>query len=428
MDIKSKLTIAVLVVAVLTALCLLARSGAGGRFIVVRPAAVALYREGDTNARDDELLYGHTGDVEAGPDRHRRYTVRTAYGYRTQVSRDDILLDTARAAEWERNAGHLVAAPFADVLPVPDPRAYPPLVTLPRGALLAVSGEEGDCFRVSLHNGATGYVRKPSLRALRKWEETDEAENRRRVVADAESYLGTAYRWGGKTPEGIDCSGLASMAYLLNGLAIHRNSQPRPGYPIALLHVEVGPEGKFSMENLAGAKPGDLIYWKGHMGVYVGEGKYIHANATSFDARVNSLLEGDAEYRADLAAPKAVHTWGTAYPAEPDRLIVRRLEAEPAGGEREFRFHARADGYAPTRAVLYPEGEGKGKPALPIADPRRMLYDDPDSDHADVPRHRYAAPGRYRSALVLINDAGWRPGGKDIVSDVFVMPEELVVE
>lgn len=404
-----------------------APTGAG--VVVVKPAAPALYLDKGRDALDDELLHGMTGEVVRNIDANRRYGVRTFYGYTVLIHKDDIRIDTTAVEKWRREAKHRVAAPFVDVTASPDLHAYPPLATLPRGALLAVRGEEGEhYYRVGLADGSSGFARKTSLREIRAWADAGEEENRRRVVADALSYLGAPYRWGGKTPAGIDCSGLASMAYLLNGLAIYRNSRPQPGYPVALLHVAAPPSGGHTRDSLAGAKPGDLIYWQGHEGIYLGDGKYVHANATSYDVRVNSLVAGDADYREDLADPAAILAWGTAYPAEPGKLIVKELRAVADGEKGRYRFYAKAEGYAPTSGILYPEGVGEGKPAIAIANPRYMLYDDAASEHEAVPRHRYAAPGAYRPAIVLVNETGWRPNGESMRSEVFAMPGEVVVE
>lgn len=70
------------------------------------------------------------------------------------------------------------------------------------------------------------------------------------VTATARSYLGVHYRWGGKTPMGIDCSGLTSMSYLLSGVVIYRDAEIREGFP-------VHPIPRSSM------RPGDLLYFPG---------------------------------------------------------------------------------------------------------------------------------------------------------------------
>ena len=45
-------------------------------------------------------------------------------------------------------------------------------------------------------------------------------------------YMGTHYRWGSKSPRGIDCSGMVSMAYMLCGIFIHRDAKLLEGYPL----------------------------------------------------------------------------------------------------------------------------------------------------------------------------------------------------
>lgn len=416
----------VLCAAALAALPARGADGSGDLWAVVTaPMAPTLY-DGE---RDDEVLYGMIGEVLTDRDDQGLYGVRMQYGYKTSIEGQHVALVSRDEAEaWRASVTHQVIAPFADVLPDARTESYPPLITLPRGAYLKVGepdSEDARWLRAELFGGRTGWVNKNLVRELRAWGQEEAV--RAALTADAELYLGVGYRWGGKTPYGLDCSGFTSMVYMLNGLDIYRNSRPEAGYPIALMHVEGTPEDAHTAETLAAAKPGDLVFWGGHVGFYVGNGKYIHSNGSSFNTRVNSLISGDEDFRADLAKPSAIYTWGTAFPAEPNRLVVRRFYALPftSGDQTGYRFYARADGYAPNRAILYPEG--KDGPAIEVGRTRRMLYDNPASEHKDVPVYFYPKPGSYRPTLVLVNDEGYRPEGKTISSDLAEMTEPIAV-
>jgi cell wall-associated NlpC family hydrolase len=103
-------------------------------------------------------------------------------------------------------------------------------------------------------------------------------------------YDPTQYRWGGKSPLGIDCSGLTSMAYMLNGILTYRNAQLKEGFPIHEIKRE-------------DIKEGDLLYWPGHIAMYIGDERYVHCTAhhLSPGMRVNSLNPAHDDYREDLA-------------------------------------------------------------------------------------------------------------------------------
>ena len=130
----------------------------------------------------------------------------------------------------------------------------------------------------------------------------DEETFRKSVVDTAMLYLNTQYRWAGKTPNGIDCSGLCSMAYMLNGVYIYRDAELAEGFPI---HRIVTAEAWENDRKAAIAKlrPADLIFYKGHVTMYIGNGKYIHATgkAGSDGVVINSFDETDPLYRKDLA-------------------------------------------------------------------------------------------------------------------------------
>lgn len=106
---------------------------------------------------------------------------------------------------------------------------------------------------------------------------------REELVRTAKRFLGVPYRWGGEDRKnGFDCSGLTMVSYRLNGLALPRNSrmQFRAGRAVS--------KGKL--------KKGDLVFFatKGgkrvtHVGMYAGNGRFIHAPRTGKTVRFASL-------------------------------------------------------------------------------------------------------------------------------------------
>ena len=83
------------------------------------------------------------------------------------------------------------------------------------------------------------------------------------VIAAAYSQLGVPYVWGGTTPGvGLDCSGLTQYCYRQAGIAIPRNSEDQAAF---------GRKVPVSQ-----ASPGDILWRPGHVGIYIGDDRYIH--------------------------------------------------------------------------------------------------------------------------------------------------------
>lgn len=85
-------------------------------------------------------------------------------------------------------------------------------------------------------------------------------------VAQAERFVGVPYLWGGRSARGIDCSGLVQVALLATGMTAPRDSDMQA----ALLGTEIGPK--------APLRRGDLLFWKGHVGIVRDAATLIHAN------------------------------------------------------------------------------------------------------------------------------------------------------
>jgi cell wall-associated NlpC family hydrolase len=106
------------------------------------------------------------------------------------------------------------------------------------------------------------------------------------VLQRALALLGTPYRWGGTDPnKGFDCSGLVGYVFR-NALGIEL---PRVSRQMAQSGELVTDKAKLAA--------GDLVFFgrKGrvdHVGIYVGEGRFVHAPRTGRDVTVSSLDDG----------------------------------------------------------------------------------------------------------------------------------------
>jgi cell wall-associated NlpC family hydrolase len=98
-----------------------------------------------------------------------------------------------------------------------------------------------------------------------------------RLVGFAEHFVGTRYVWGGTSPSGFDCSGLVQFVYAHFGIPL-----PRTTY---------GQFGRGRRVSRWGLRPGDLVFFDGvgHVGMYVGNGRFIHAPHTGTRVRIQML-------------------------------------------------------------------------------------------------------------------------------------------
>jgi len=82
----------------------------------------------------------------------------------------------------------------------------------------------------------------------------------------AERFLGVPYLWGGKTNLGLDCSGLVQVALTACGLPCPRDS-------------DMQKQALGTTIDIAHARRGDLVFWKGHVGIMTDGFMLLHANA-----------------------------------------------------------------------------------------------------------------------------------------------------
>jgi len=112
------------------------------------------------------------------------------------------------------------------------------------------------------------------------------AATRLQIVRSALGFLGTPYRWGGPSAQtGFDCSGLVMTSYRLSGLALPRTSREQyaGGVPV----------------RQGGLREADLVFFAtegaqvpSHVGIYIGDGRFVHAPGSGGTVRIDELSSG----------------------------------------------------------------------------------------------------------------------------------------
>jgi len=186
--------------------------------------------------------------------------------------------------------GHAHTAPDAGDAPAPTAAGpvsrfgTPPPRFLPWGARAAAAHD--------------GRVRLPDGRALLPGDPSrlpDPVALRARhplrgsaVVGTATGWLGTPYLWGGRTPEGADCSGMVQAVYAAHGVPLPRDSGDQ---------LAAGPEAPGAAEDPAGRCPGDLLFFGAsrtevtHVAVCAGGTRIVHVAAARGAASLDDLEE-----------------------------------------------------------------------------------------------------------------------------------------
>jgi len=129
----------------------------------------------------------------------------------------------------------------------------------------------------------TFFIVFPEDYTAARIKKTGKGDLRQELVNTAKRFIGIPYRWGGTTAKnGFDCSGLTMVSYRLNGLNLPRvsRSQYKAGKWVAKSKL----------------RPGDLVFFatKGgkrvtHVGMYAGNGEFIHAPRTGKNVRMEKL-------------------------------------------------------------------------------------------------------------------------------------------
>ncbi len=157
----------------------------------------------------------------------------------------------------------------------------------PRGALLLALALLAGCSQTPPRGPSPApYATSPA----RSWFALSRDDHAQELVIYALGLLDTGYRFGGKNPEaGLDCSGMVSYV-------VEQVSGKKLPYNAAGIAERTRPVS-------AGAiRPGDLVFFNtlgraySHMGIYVGDGKFIHAPNSRGKVRVDRL---DNRYFAD---------------------------------------------------------------------------------------------------------------------------------
>jgi cell wall-associated NlpC family hydrolase len=223
-------------------------------------ASTAIRREPDAAAEQvDQLLFGETFRV-----------IETGRGWGWGQAGRDGYVGHVFLADLKPGviaATHRVSALRAYAFSRPDIKSRP-LALLSLGALVAAEGEEGRFLKAE----GSGWITASQLKPIGEVE-TDPA-------AVAERFLGAPYQWGGRESLGLDCSGLMQQALNACGRSCPRDSdqQQALGRPVTLVELARG----------------DLLFWKGHVGMMLDAERFLHSTAFYMQVAIEPVSEAIA--------------------------------------------------------------------------------------------------------------------------------------
>ena len=211
-----------------------------------------------------------------------------------------ILLDA-----WKKSPRFVYNQISGNAFDMPDQKGL--VVTdLVIGDLFEVEGEVKDYLKIRIPGGRNAYMKKTECLSWEEW--TTRTPDVQTMISVVRQMMGTPYLWGGTSSKSADCSGFTKTAYYTQGIILARDASQQARY---------GEHPDFT--NLAALKPGDLLFFGRsiqkvtHVGLYMGNGKYIHSSGM---VRINSIDPADptfnlTERRSLVSASRILNSLNT---------------------------------------------------------------------------------------------------------------------
>ena len=269
---------------------------------VVRASVTPLFATPDSHGEvETECLLGERFDIEDEVEGWCRGQLLTD-GYSGWVSSAAL----CECDDWAPT--HRLCVPLTIVTrqpsiksPVVARLSLGSLLSLRHDAAVAATGRD-DGIAVWLPGAAQpGYLPRTHVRPL--------AQRDQDWVATAEALGGSPYSWGGRSATGLDCSALVQLAAQGGGINMPRNSSQQQNCGQAIASAEP-------------LQRGDLIFWRGHVGIMQDSEQLLHANAHHMQVASEPL----AQAAARIASVSGAATTAT---GAGDVTARRRLQQQP---------------------------------------------------------------------------------------------------
>ncbi|PHN05554.1 C40 family peptidase [Flavilitoribacter nigricans] len=166
------------------------------------------------------------------------------------------------------------------------------------GNILLNEGENGAYRAVAFPDGRRGFVPEEQISGQTPWLETKHDLRIPQIVGTALSMMGRPYLWGGTSGKGMDCSGFTKTVYFLNGFVLPRDASQQ-------VHAGVDVPTDTTFNAL---RTGDFLFFGErtdddqekvrHVGIYLGEGQFIHSGADNPGVKIESLLPDSPNFAA----------------------------------------------------------------------------------------------------------------------------------
>ena len=173
---------------------------------------------------------------------------------------------------------------------------YSKVTTLSDGAVVSIVGIDNGWYKIKTSSGATGYVSSEYMVTCKDSSGSRGAGTTavavasnssmgQQIVAYAKQFLGVPYVYGGNGPNSFDCSGFTSYIYRHFGYTLNRTASTQLSNGVAVSKSEL--------------QPGDLVFFRyntsypaSHVGIYIGNGQFIHASTNKYQVQIDQLLTG----------------------------------------------------------------------------------------------------------------------------------------